>query len=493
VASSRTVKATGERQIQGTRWYRFDQSYPIPDYCEPEALQAKFETPVLTLTMPKKPTSQSQEKGAVAEPKLDQKPQDTTTAPQSTTTTKVEEPIQGKKSDSPQPTTTLEDRPSQTPSQPIKDRKGQEEAVERVGPSGEPQMGEKELEAKPTPTRAASMHADEKIQKGQQEIESKPTPTRTTTMRKDEKIQKGQEIESKPTPTVPTKMVTDEKPQKGVEEFEPRPTPATLTKVRTAEKYQKGQEFEPRATPAMLTKVKTAEKSQKDQEDFEPKPKPTPTMPNKDKTDEKPQKGQEEFEPKATSAIEPNIKTDEQPPKGQEEDKPKPDTTNVTRKPTVKEQLEEKKTEETTDEYSEESSDDDSEETSDGDSEETSDEDEEKERITKEVKEEPSKSRKSVKGKEQADFGEKETKTEQMLDKEAETSGPKVNKDRTSLKKELKSGENAMERVGSVSHVFTKFAEGALNEEEKKLAANIGAAILVIAALGCYVSYRITS
>ena len=35
-----------------------DQSYPIPDYCEPQALQGKFEIPILTLTMPKKTTSQ---------------------------------------------------------------------------------------------------------------------------------------------------------------------------------------------------------------------------------------------------------------------------------------------------------------------------------------------------------------------------------------------------------------------------------------------------
>ncbi|KAK7342957.1 hypothetical protein VNO80_25916 [Phaseolus coccineus] len=417
VAPSRTMKATGERQIQGTKWYQFDQSYPIPDYCEPEKVLAKFETPVLTLTMPKKATSQappkqqvqtSQVKGVEAEPKLDEKLQDGTTTPPSTTTTKVEEPTQGKKSVSPQPTTTLEDTSSQIPSEPFKGRMGQEEAVERVGPSGENQMGEKELEAKPTPTRAASLHGDEKIQKGQIEIESKPAPTRTTTMQRDEKIQKGQEIESKPTPTVPTKMERDEKPQKGREEFEPKAT-STMAPIRKLE-----------------------------------------------------------------CVFSPNIKTDEQPTKGQEEDKPKPDITNVTRKTTVKEQLEEEKTEETRDE----------------DSEETSDEDEEKERITKEDKKEPSKSRKSVKDKEQTDFGEKETKTEKILAKEAETSAPKVQKEKekqsnnkTSLKKKGKSEGNAMERVGFVSHVFTKFAEWTLNKEEKKLAAKIGAAVLVIAAL----------
>ncbi|QCD85850.1 Small heat shock protein HSP20 [Vigna unguiculata] len=420
VASSRTVRTTGERQIQGTRWYRFDQSYPIPDYCEPEALQAKFETPVLTLTMPKKPTSQ------------DEKLQDSTTTPQPTT--KVEEPIQGNKTVPPS-------------SQPIKDH-------------GEPQMGEKELEAKSSTT---TMQGDEKIQKGQEGFEPRPTPTRRATMERDEKIQKGQEIESEPTPTVPTKMETDEKPQKGQEEFEPRAAPAMLTKAKTAETYQKGQEdFEPKPTPTMLNKVKTAEKLQN---------------------------GEEEFEPKAAPTVEPISKTDAQPPKGQEED----DITNVTRKQTVKEQLKEKKTEETRGE--------DSEKTSYEDAEGTTDEDEEKERITKRgVQEKPSKSRMSVKDKEQSDFGQKETVTEKLFAKEEETSAPKIHKgkekqsnNRSSLKKELKSEENSMEKVGSVTQVFTKFAEGALNEEEKKLAANIGAAVLVIAALGYYVSYRFAS
>ncbi|KAG5117080.1 hypothetical protein JHK84_043193 [Glycine max] len=52
------VKIIGERPLQGNRWNRMDQSYPIPDYCEPQALQGKFEIPILTLTMPKKTTSQ---------------------------------------------------------------------------------------------------------------------------------------------------------------------------------------------------------------------------------------------------------------------------------------------------------------------------------------------------------------------------------------------------------------------------------------------------
>ncbi|CAJ1942053.1 unnamed protein product [Sphenostylis stenocarpa] len=436
-ASSRTVRISGERQIQGTRWHRIDQSYPIPDYCEAEALQGKYDAPVLTLTMPKKSTTKSQaapkqvgtsqDNGVEAESKPGEKVQDVT-PPQPTTTTKVEEPIEDKKSASPTSpdfkAQKKEDTPSQTPSKPIRNQTGQEEAVERVGPTAEPQTGEKELEQK---------------------------PPREATMQRDEKTQKDQEgVVPKSTPAVPTIMETDEKPQKGQEEFGRRPT-TMLTKVKTAEKDQKGQEeFEPRPTPAMLTKVKTAEKSQQ---------------------------GQEETEPKSTPTTEPKIITDEQPPKGQAEGESNPAITNVTRKPTIKGQLEEKRTEE------------------------TSAEDAKKERTSKkEAKEEPYESRKPAKDKEQADFEEKEAETEKFIANEAETSAAKVQKkrekkssSRTSHKKAGKSEENAVEGVGCVSQVFSKVGEGILNEEEKKLAANIGAAVLIIAALGYYISYRFTS
>ncbi|WVZ26573.1 hypothetical protein V8G54_005117 [Vigna mungo] len=400
VAPSRTVRISGERHVRETIWHRIDQSYPIPDYCDAEALQGKYEAPVLILTIPKKSTTESQaapkqqevgtsqDKGVLAESKPDEKVQDAT-PPQPTTTTKVEEePVEDKKSASPPrldfEAQKREDAPSQTPSEPIRDQKGQVEAVERVGSIAEPRMSEKELEQKPASPRSATMQRDEK-------------------------------------------------PQKGEEEDEPKSTPAVTTKIETDKKLEKGQEeFGPRATPAMLTKVKTAEKSQK---------------------------GQEEIEPKSTPTMEQKIKRDEQPPKGQEQGEPRPEITNISRKPTVKEQLEEKRIEETSVDAAK------------------------KQRNSKnEAKEEAYESR-HAKDKEEADFKEKEN----SVAKEAEIRAPKVQK-----KKEKKgnSEENAVERVGGVSHVFSKVA---LNEEEKKIATNIGAAVLVIAALGYYLSYRFTS
>lgn len=54
-------------------------------------------------------------------------------------------------------------------------------------------------------------------------------------------------------------------------------------------------------------------------------------------------------------------------------------------------------------------------------------------------------------------------------------------------------GKGIKEVVASASEVVTKIGEGNLDDEEKPLVANMGAAILVIVALGAYVTYKFTS
>ncbi|RDX94100.1 Inactive protein RESTRICTED TEV MOVEMENT 2, partial [Mucuna pruriens] len=54
-------------------------------------------------------------------------------------------------------------------------------------------------------------------------------------------------------------------------------------------------------------------------------------------------------------------------------------------------------------------------------------------------------------------------------------------------------GKGIKEVVASASEVVTRIGEGKLNDEEKPLVANMGAAILVIAALGAYITYKFTS
>lgn len=62
VGLSRTLRINGERQLLGSnKWSLFDQSYPVPENCEVEKLQGKFENGTLIVAMPKKfPSLKSQ-------------------------------------------------------------------------------------------------------------------------------------------------------------------------------------------------------------------------------------------------------------------------------------------------------------------------------------------------------------------------------------------------------------------------------------------------
>ncbi|CAK8564817.1 unnamed protein product [Lathyrus sativus] len=55
VALSRTLRIIGQRQIIGSnKWSQFDQSFPVPENCEVEKLEGKFENGTLIVAMPKK-------------------------------------------------------------------------------------------------------------------------------------------------------------------------------------------------------------------------------------------------------------------------------------------------------------------------------------------------------------------------------------------------------------------------------------------------------
>ncbi|KAK7259739.1 hypothetical protein RIF29_25352 [Crotalaria pallida] len=208
VGSSRMLRVTGERPIDGgNKWSRFDQTYPIPENCEVERLQGKFDRGILTVTMPKKLISQvtpkaevktTQEKAtsssnkAVAEPK-----------------SKVGEPIGDKKGPSFPSTlkgpdlkeqkgtrkvTPTARRPNETsqkpeddeglsaliPSEPFRELRPQKFKDETVPKAtivaatpkqqtGKPQKGAKEIEAKTT----LAMEEKEKDDKRQAEIRHK--------------------------------------------------------------------------------------------------------------------------------------------------------------------------------------------------------------------------------------------------------------------------------------------------------------------------------
>ncbi|KAI4323711.1 hypothetical protein L6164_023296 [Bauhinia variegata] len=74
ISFSRVISISGERSIEGgRRWSRFDQTFPVPENFNEERLGARFDQGTLTITMPKKITSLAAQKEEAT--MTEQKPQ----------------------------------------------------------------------------------------------------------------------------------------------------------------------------------------------------------------------------------------------------------------------------------------------------------------------------------------------------------------------------------------------------------------------------------
>ncbi|CAL0333625.1 unnamed protein product [Lupinus luteus] len=444
VSSSQSVKVSGERPIPGNRWSKFDQTYPLPQDCEAEKLQGKFESGTLILTMPKKKTISQ------VSPKQEVK------------------------------TTQEKDQPGPS-DKPVPEKEKPEKAKETIPPQYtshevEEAVGEKKNASIPSPVKGSPGPAEKVVAeaKPKKEQETIPFPPQFTTTKVEEvigdkknvslppsfekdlddlklKAQKSTQEDASSKRPVENLKAEDEKGLKGLI---PQNGQAETVKrdIVKGEPENGEEQFEPKLKIAVATKTKTDEKPQKGhQEEFEPKPKTE--VATKTQTDEKPQKDlQEEVEPKPTSTMVTRPTKE----KGHEENGLK------TKLATINKQLEEK----------------------------TTTEDAEKERVSKkEVKEDE-----KPYNMEKAIIKEKDTRTSEV--------SPKELAEPSDLKAKEKSKEEMINSVGSIGirelavstcKVVTRIAEGKLNEEEKHLVVNMSAAALVIAALGAYVSYRFAS
>ncbi|KAK2407638.1 inactive protein RESTRICTED TEV MOVEMENT [Trifolium repens] len=368
--TSRMLRITGERPIQGNKWRKFDQTYPVPQNSEAEKLEAKFEQGILILKMQKKTISQSQ---AAPKQEVEKSLQDSSNNKANFDETKVEKV---KETIPPSQSTKLEES--------TKDMKSDSPQIQKL---------------------------EEKTQNDDDTLSSH----------------------------IPKETISNNNPQNGQQEFEQKPTSNETTKNQIDEKSQKGQEeFEPKITSIETNKTQIDEKALKGQEEFEPKPTSI------DKTNEKTQKGHEEFEPKPTS-IE---KTNEKIQKGQEEVEPKPIVRMVT-----KEKIEEKI---------------------------VTKNDEDVENEIKEKNEMPYESSKTMKDEKNQNLKENEIE-------KAEPSAPNISTNQ-------EGNMNGIRKLAAASSQFvTRLAEGKWSGEERHLVENVGAAFLVIAAFGAYVSYRFSS
>ncbi|MED6109580.1 hypothetical protein PIB30_034987 [Stylosanthes scabra] len=233
VGSSRKVKVSGERPIQGNKWSRFDQSYPVPENCNPEALQAKFEVGTLILTMPKIP----QEKTRATTPN-NNKDNNKATEDATTTTTEQKEPLlMGHKTGTEEEATS-----SSSSKRPIESKKPEyesglkalippsdsnnkipEQIIKKQPPSDEkPSKREKEEdEPKATLTAVAKdssteKHEDEGRLKTRLAVMKKQLEEKEQDERLPEKEKEIKEEEYEKKPSEPRKLITNDDVGKGV-------------------------------------------------------------------------------------------------------------------------------------------------------------------------------------------------------------------------------------------------------------------------------------
>jgi hypothetical protein len=286
------LRITGERPIQGNKWRKFDQTYPVPQNSEAEKLEAKFEQGILILKMQKKTISQSQ---VAPKQEVEKSIQDSSNNKANFDETKVEK-VQ--ETIPPSQSTKLEES--------TKDMKSDSPQIQKLE---EKTQNDDDTLSSHIPKETIS---NNNPQNGQQEFEQKPTSNETTKNQIDEKSQKGQEeFEPKITSIETNKTQIDEKALKGQEEFEPKPTSIE----KTNEKTQKDQEVEPKPIVRMVTKEKLEEKIvTKNDEDVEKEVKEKNEMPYESSKTMKDGKNQNlkenEIEKEEPSA--PNISTNQE-------------------------------------------------------------------------------------------------------------------------------------------------------------------------------------
>ncbi|KAI4323712.1 hypothetical protein L6164_023297 [Bauhinia variegata] len=252
VNSSQMVTVIGERPINGSnKWSRFNQAFPVPENCQVEKLQSKFDQGILTITIPKKFLSQvlpPKEEKISSPPKtlvLEAKPEKAQEmlSPKSTTARVEEEPSDKKGASFPTP------------------QNGQEgfEVKPQVKPIERDERIQEEFRAKLKLKLSPPRQMDDRVQKGAEETRqrttfykvptSKQTEEKTTvgdpekerTMRKEVKVSHGEPSESrKPGEGVGTSEVKEKESKENIEYLAKVTDPNSPTKISEREKETAG-------------------------------------------------------------------------------------------------------------------------------------------------------------------------------------------------------------------------------------------------------------
>ncbi|XP_061354759.1 inactive protein RESTRICTED TEV MOVEMENT 2-like [Gastrolobium bilobum] len=216
VGSSRVLRVRGERSIDGgNRWSRFEQTYPVPENCEVEKLEGKFERGILIVTMPKKLISQvtpkakvekTQEKGPSPSKKVVTEPEpkiaEEAIPPKSTTTPSIVKGSTDLKG-------TQKDTPLAQNDKGLRTLNLSEPVLEP-----RPQNVKEETALKSTTVAATPKEQKGMPQKGQEEIEPKPTLTMDSRKKINENLE--EDIRQKTILATVKKQLHEEAEKEGV-------------------------------------------------------------------------------------------------------------------------------------------------------------------------------------------------------------------------------------------------------------------------------------
>ncbi|KAG6763367.1 hypothetical protein POTOM_030781 [Populus tomentosa] len=139
VHSSRIVRVTGERPLSYNKWSRFNQTFPVPQNCEVNKIQAKLHDGILSITMPKatikqcRPKEEAKGTKEALLPSKDAMPEKTTTSQVSQKPkmeTKAQKGMEGAAGFSSPKQTDGQKVGALSPQEPLKDQKSQKGPAE---------------------------------------------------------------------------------------------------------------------------------------------------------------------------------------------------------------------------------------------------------------------------------------------------------------------------------------------------------------------------
>lgn len=224
VDSSRSIRVQGERPVAYNKWSRFNQSFPVPQNCQVNKIQGKFQNGVLIITMPKT---------TITQPKKEAKsPKEASIPPQAASTSIDKEGNEKQMT-------------PQTPQKATIEPKAQKGLTDPASFGGQKQTEGKKVEA----LSPQEVTKEPKSQKGQDVVPQKVASTKDTLKQKDENSE-----------AISTKVVVQKTIERRIEAIEKPTEPVKDQKALFDEQEESGK----KRKEAMITESEEISKKRKE-------------------------------------------------------------------------------------------------------------------------------------------------------------------------------------------------------------------------------------